>query len=1061
MTRLFFLFLLTFEITGHAIAKQEQDTIWRIGIADHSANEFALAPDGFKNFIEHDFGFEDKFFLIGHSRQEKDFPYVIPGPVDTWGGTWPTSGWRTNQVNILFGVEDLPAQGNYKLVIALADYAKKFLPLIKVSVNNQSVKQQLTAMGYDRSKQKRPSLNEPYVDTLSITGNLNNATPKTIEIPVEKDVIKRGGNCITIEVLEGSWILFDQIRLEGTALKIEKPDNVFVRNVKAASYELVSKGTQVQPLLVDIEHLQGLPVVSVELDGRVIFEEKAEKGNYEFEAPMPAVETSRQSKYRVLADGKLIADGVVKRSRQKLQTLADYVDTRIGTGHSRWMIAPGPWMPFSMVKLSPDNQNSGWQAGYQPSYESIGTFSHIHEWTMGGLGIFASNGALKTKIGDELLPGSGYRSEMDKKTEEAPIGYYKVQLKDYNIKAEVTATTRCGLMRFTFPENRDSSRILVDLHIPSEYDYQLKEISVRKVSDYRIEGFAHQFSPRVWSNDAEQDYTVHFVVEFDKPFKSIGGWVNDEISYGDHFQAKDIKDAGFFLQFDAKANPVVKVRSGISLVSMANADLNLKTEVTTPFGWDFDAVRQKQVDQWNDIFNRVKITTTNRQEKLRFYNAMYRSICSRNIWSDVNGQWRGTDGKVQQLKGADDVALGCDAFWNTFWNLNQMWNLITPEWSNRWVNSQLAMYDAYGWLAKGPAGMNYIPVMVAEHEIPMMVGAYQMGIRNFNASNVLEAAVKMQTTPARKIYTGFAGNRDLTEYMKHKYVPSDKGRFSNSMEYSYDDWTVGQLAKSLGKTDLYKKFNDRGSWWKNTIDKDGYCHMKLSNGEWAPDFDPFRSGANHHYVEGNAWQLTFFVPQGVPALVNLIGKKRFVDRLEWGFEASAPWRYNGMNDQYWNYPVVQGNQQSMHFSFLFNWAGKPWSTQKWTRSILERYYGYGVGNAYLGDEDQGQMSAWFVMAALGLFQTDGGCSINPVYEIASPLFEKIEIELGSRFGRGKKFVIEARGASRKNMYVQSAVLNGKTLKSFKFPAAELLKGGSLILQMGAIPNTKWGIDNKQ
>lgn len=235
--------------------------------------------------------------------------------------------------------------------------------------------------------------------------------------------------------------------------------------------------------------------------------------------------------------------------------------------------------------------------------------------------------------------------------------------------------------------------------------------------------------------------------------------------------------------------------------------------------------------------------------------------------------------------------------------------------------------------------------------------------------------------------------------------------------------------------------------------------MKMSNGEWTPAFDPFRSGANHHYVEGNAWQLTFFVPQDVPALVNLVGKEKFVDRLEWGFEASEPWRYNGMNDQYWDYPVVQGNQQSMHFPFLFNWAGKPWSTQKWTRSILERYYGYGIGNAYLGDEDQGQMSAWFVMAALGLFQTDGGCSVDPVYEIASPLFEKIEIDLGGRFGRGKKFVIEAKAASRKNMYVQSAILNGKVLKSFKFSASELLKGGSLILQMGAKPNEKWGIDN--
>ena len=1039
-------------------SQKETNVIWKVGKADNSANEFALAPNGFKKFIEHDFGYEDKFYLIGHSTEKNDFPYVLPGPVDTWGGTWPTSGWRTNQVNILFTIDQMPSKGEVKLVILLKDYAKKFLPLIKVSFNNFDTKIQLEAEGYDINKQPYPRQDEPTVDSLALKGELPGSTPKIIEIPLDINVLHKGGNVVSITVLEGSWIKFDQLKLEGTqGVVLKKPGQIFVRGAKAADYELETGQGTVQPMLVNVEYLTGSPVISVELDGKSIFSEKLEKGNYEFEAPMPALTNSKKSKYRILENGKVIESGVVKRSKQSAQSLAGYIDTRMGTAHSRWMIAPGPWMPFSMVKMSPDNQNSGWQAGYQPSYESVGTFSHIHEWTLGGLGIFASNGPLKTNIGDELKPNSGYRSSIDKRTEEAPIGYYKVQLKDYNIKAEVTATTRCGFECFTFPADRDSSRILVDLHVPSEYDYQLKEISIKKISDHRIEGYAHQFAAQVWSNDAEQDYTVHFVIEFDKPIKNMGGWINDKIQYGNEFKAKDIQNAGVFIEFDTKQYPVVKVRSGISLVSIANADLNLQTEVTHPFGWNFDAVRQNQLNTWNNIFDRVKVTSTNRMEKVRFYNSMYRSICSRNTWSDINGEWRGTDGKVQKLKNSDDVALGCDAFWNSFWNLNQMWNLVTPEWSNRWVNSQLAMYDAYGWLAKGPAGMNYIPVMVAEHEIPQMVGAYQMGIRGFDADKVLEAAVKMQTTPAQKVFTGFAGNRDLVYYMKHKYVPSDKGRFSNSMEYSYDDWTVGQLAKSLGKSEIYKTFNDRGYWWKNTIDTAGYCHMKLSNGEWEKDFNPFRSGANEQYVEGNAWQLTFFVPQDVPALASMIGKQKFIDRLEWGFAQSVPWRYNGMNDQYWDYPVMQGNQQSMHFAYLFNWVGKPWSTQKWSRSILERYYGYGVGNAYLGDEDQGQMSAWLVMTALGLFQTDGGCNANPVYEIGSPLFQKVEIDLGHKFGRGGKFTIIANNTSRTNMYVQSAVLNGKKLETCIFPASELLKGGELILEMGPEPNKLWGL----
>ncbi|MGN6297236.1 MAG: GH92 family glycosyl hydrolase [Ginsengibacter sp.] len=1042
-------------------AQSRQASIWSIGKTDHSAAEFALAPGGFRDFVGHDFGYEDKYFLIGYNKEKNDFPYVLPGPADTWGGTWPTSGWRTNEVNILFGVTNLPAEGDYKLEITLLDYAKKFLPLVKVLINGQENEIQLGANKFDLKAQPYPRQNEPIIDTASLTGNLNSATPETITIPIKKNIIRKGGNQITIRVIGGSWILFDQVSLKGPqAVTLSKPQKLFVRNVQPATYELENKGKRMQPLLVNTEHLQGSPELSVMLDGKNIFKEIVEQGNYEFEALMPAVKIATVSNYSILSNGTIIQKGAVKRSPQKIQTPADYVDTRMGTAHSRWMIAPGPWMPFSMVKMSPDNQNAGWQAGYEPTFESVGTFSHIHEWTMAGLGVFATNGPLKTQIGNEHDPASGYRSRIDKKTEEAPIGYYKVQLEDYNIKAEVTATTRCGFERFTFPANRDSSRILIDLHIPAEYDYQLKEVEVKKVSDYRIEGTVHQFSPGVWSHDADQDYTIYFVIEFDKPIKRVGNWVNDTIQYADILSAKNSKNAGLFIEFDTKQNPIVQVRSGISLVSIDNADENLKTEITQPFGWNFSAIRQHQVDTWNDIFNRVKITTTNRLEKERFYNSMYRSVCSRNTWSDVNGQWRSTDGKVQQLKNKDDVALGCDAFWNTFWNLNQFWNLITPEWSNRWVNSQLAMYDANGWLAKGPAGMNYIPVMVGEHEISQMVSAYQMGIRDFDANKLLEAAVKMQTTPAQKVFKGFAGNRDIIEYEKHQYVPSDKGRFSNTMEYSYDDWTVGQLAKSLGKTDVYEKFDARGKWWKNTIDTNGYCHTKLSNGEWTPNFDPFRSGANEEYVEGNAWQLTFFVPQDVPDLVQMIGNKKFIDRLEWGFKASEPWRYNGMNDQYWDYPVMQGNQQSMHFPFLFNWAGKPWSTQKWTRSIIDRYYGYGISNAYLGDEDQGQMSAWLIMASIGLFQTDGGSSTSPIYEIASPLYQHIEIDLGGRFGRGKKFTIIAQGASRKNKYVQSATLNGRILNSFKFPATELLKGGSLVLKMGSEPNENWGLSGK-
>ena len=494
--------------------------VWSIGKPDRQASEFALAPDRFRDFLSEDFGYEDKFYLVGYSDPAHDLPYVLPGPVDTWGGTWSTSGWRTHQINILFGLSDESVKENYHLVVDLADYAKNFLPLVKVSVNDLDIKFQLDASGYDLSRQRKPSLMEPIVDTLSLTGNYTEATPRTLDIPLPASVLHRGGNKIVITILEGSWILFDHIALEGPAsVQVIHPQKAFVRKVSAAPYRLTKGRHSVQPLLVDVEWLNGTPELSIELDGREIFHRNLEKGRYQFEAPMPAVKRRTISTYRVLCDGMEVASGEVVRTPQPEQTPADYVDTRIGTAHSRWMIAPGPWMPFSMVKLSPDNQNSGWQAGYQPSFENIGCFSHIHEWTLGGLGIMATNGALKTIVGDELKPDEGYRSRIDKRTEQARIGYYAVDLLDYGIKAEMTATTRCGMMRFTFPNDQPENRILMELRPEAEYAIRLDSVFVRKVGDYRIEGFCHQVSPQVWSHDADQDYLLHFVLEFDQPIR--------------------------------------------------------------------------------------------------------------------------------------------------------------------------------------------------------------------------------------------------------------------------------------------------------------------------------------------------------------------------------------------------------------------------------------------------------------------------------------------------------------------------------------------------------------
>ena len=1036
-----FLSLVAISFPGHARA--ERTTIWQIGRQDRSARELALSPDQYRSYLQQDFGWEDRFFLVGVSDPAVSFPYVLPGPADAWVGSGTGAGSRSCFQNIYFDLRK-KRKGDWRLVLDFVDTHSARPPLLKVSVNGTSFKQALPKGGGDGS----------------LTGDYASARPYTLELPLSGAEIREGHNEIQIYSLEGSWVILDDIRLEGPSSTVLAPvdADAYVMDVAAAPY-LTLDGSA-QPLVVSVKHLRGSPRLSVELDRKEIWSKTLEGGAYELEVPMPAVSRRKKSSYVVKVDGIPVRSGKVVRKPCATVTPADYIDTRMGTAHSRWMLAPGPWMPFSMVKLSPDNQNSGWQGGYDSVLESVGTFSHIHEWTMSGLGTMPVTGPLKTQVGDqsELKGGNvdGYRSLIDKASEVGDVGYYAVRLTDYDIYAEMTATDRCSFQRYTFP-SRERGRVMIDLQIPAEYGYSIQDCRVEKAGPRTVRGYCRQDSPHVWSRDADQHYTVYFTIEFDRDIDLFAGWSDQGPWEGDDCRMEHPKDFGCYVEFVPRKDNVVRMRTGLSFVDAAGADRNLETELSGPFGWDFDAVRQFQKDTWNDILSRVRVSSDDRRELKRFYTNLYRSYC-RNTFSDVDGRWTDPFERIQTLPEPDMRALGCDAFWNTFWNLNQVWNLLTPEWSSRWVKSQMALYDASGWLGKGPAGMKLIPVMVGEHEIPQMVGAWQMGIRDYDAGRMFDAIVKVQTTPAAKVARGFAGNRDLVPYLKYHYVPYDLGRYSNTMEYSYDDWTVSQLALALGREKEYETFADRGSWWKNAINReDGYCHMKDSKGQWLPDFDPFKSGANAHYVEGNAWQLTFFVPQDVPALAEWIGKDRFSERLEWGFEQSYPLRFNAPGENYGDYPVVHGNQQSMQFAFLFNFIGEAWRTQKWSRAVLDRYYGYEFSNAWLGDEDQGQMSAWLVMASLGLFQTDGGCSVTPKFEIGSPVFPKAVIDLGGRYGRGAQFVITAHDASRQNVYVQRAVLNGKEQKSFLFDAAELLKGGELELWMGPEPNEAWGI----
>jgi predicted alpha-1,2-mannosidase len=772
-------------------------------------------------------------------------------------------------------------------------------------------------------------------------------------------------------------------------------------------------------------------------------------------------------------------------------TPADYVDVFAGTSNSRWMIAPGPWMPFAMVKIAPDNQPHGWKCGYDYSREYIDCFSHIHEWTMGGLGMMPMVGPLVPHPG---LDGSGYSSRFDKSTERGGIGFYSVLLKDTGIKVELAATIRASLQRYTFPAS-DQARILYPFLLPNEYALHVLKAVVRRKGFDEIEGMIEMHLPDVAYN-GDQRYTLHFVSQFSRSFEALGGWENvaggdvrlKPRAYRPEAVLKDWKggkvlthvtdfafsgDCGAFVTFKTMAGEKVSVRTAISLVSVEDARLNLEQELAKPFGWDFDAVVQNQRRAWNDIFERVEIQTPDLREKRRFYTNFYRALSGRCTWSDVSGKWIDPFGRPQQLSDTNAVMLGCDALWTTFWNMNQVLNLAAPEWSVRWTDSQLQLYDTCGWLAKGPAGLKYISVMVAEHEIPLMVSAYQHGIKGLDARKILEASVKMQTTPPQRDLPGggAAGNENLENYLKFNYVAADgpitpggklewgRANTSNTHEYSYDDWCVAQLARALGETEIQARFEKRSRNWRNVFDAEsGFARPRKTNGEWVTPFDPY---SQKGFTEGNAWQFTWFVPHDVPGLIEVMGRDRFIKRLNEGFEQSRSTGFafpKGGDYNKVKSAVDHGNQPTMQVSWLFNWANEPWMSQKWVRAILESFYGFKPEDAYLGDEDQGQMSSWFMMSSIGLFQMDGGCSVQPIYEISAPLYQKTTLHLSKEHYGGATFVIEAPQASPENCYIQSATLNGKPLNQWWITWQDVKKGGKLVFELGSKPNKSWAKD---
>lgn len=737
----------------------------------------------------------------------------------------------------------------------------------------------------------------------------------------------------------------------------------------------------------------------------------------------------------------------------------DYVNMFTGTSNSRWMLGPYAGVPYGMVQLGPDNQESGWMAGYEYSMMNVTGFNHIHAWTMSGLMVMPSTQDFTKDNGASSKPyrgaTAGFHSRIFKESEKAAPGYYSCELYDAHCKAELTASTHCGFHKYTFNENKEA-RILLVLNIPTEYGNYYKDYihaaEFIKTGNDVVEGSAK-------INAVTGEYTLYFTIQFNKPFKTMNGWYNDKIQTNIN-QIKGDNDLGAYVTYSVKENESILMKVGLSLVDMEGARKNLLEELS-PFGWDFEAVVASAREKWNSLLSTIEVKGKEKNVE-KFYTNFYRSF-AKQTWSDVDGRYTDPLYKIQQLpKG--NVMYGGDAFWNSFWNFNTILSLVAPDIMNNWVKTQLELFDKTGWTNDGPTGLKMTGVMEVTHEIALMVSAYQKGIRNYDVNKLYEAVKHNGTVQGVRSTgsgKGLSGMESLNIYNKLGYVPYEINAACRTLDYAYTDFCAAQLAKTLREKADYNFFEKRSNNWKNQFNPELKMQVpKDSMGKWVNNYDPF-SGKN--WIEGNGWQYSWYVPHDVKGLVTLMGKDLFNIRLEEGFEKSykhnfAAYAFDRHQEKSYEYYINHGNEGNMQASFLFNYSGKPWLTQKYTRAILDKFYGNTPYHGWEGDEDEGQMGGWFVIASMGLFEMNGGVTDDSFFDITSPLFDEIIIHIDKMYNGGKSFVIKTINNSHENIYIQAATLNGKPLNVPKIKFKDVVKGGEILFTMGAKPNLNWGKD---
>ncbi|HEX9887236.1 MAG TPA: GH92 family glycosyl hydrolase [Longimicrobiales bacterium] len=754
--------------------------------------------------------------------------------------------------------------------------------------------------------------------------------------------------------------------------------------------------------------------------------------------------------------------------------LTAWVDPFIGTG-GHGHVYPGATVPFGMVQLSPDNGVPGWDwtAGYHESDSVLVGFSHTH---LSGTGIGDLLDVLVMPV-SRRVPVDGTHASRDERPyaspfshdrEEAAPGFYSVWLDRPGVQAELTATERVGLHRYVWggdgvgaagaagaaarpgPAGQVEPGLIVDLGYSMNWDRPV-DTGLRVVNDTLLAGFRR-------SSGWARDQRVFFAMALSRPLVGVDLAAGLEALPPGAARVRS-PDSRALLRFDGMSGDTLLVKVGLSYVSEDAALANLMAEAP---GWDFDQARLEADRAWERELRKIRVAGGTDAQRRTFHTAFYRTRLCPVLFEDVDGRYRGADGRIHEAEGFRNHSIF--SLWDTFRAAHPLFTIVDPDRVPDLVASMLAFGDQHGYLPVWSLVGNETNTMTGHHAVPVLAEAVRKGVAGVDAVTALEAALR----------SSVADHRGLSHYRSYGYIPSglEEESVTKTLEYAYDDWAVANLAaaalgqRSLPRERLYEVLNladdflDRAGSWRNVLDpRTRFMRGRRADGSWVEPFDPFRSShmVDTDYTEGNAWQHTWFVPHDVAALMARIGGPRaFAAKLDSLFEAdtvvvgeNASSDISGMIGQY-----AHGNEPSHHIAYLYSWAGMPWKTQERVRQILASQYSDGP-DGLAGNEDCGQMSAWYVLSAVGFYPVD---PVSATYVIGSPLFEEAALDVGE----GRTFVVRAPGVSDANLFVQRAWLNGAPLDKAYIRHEDVARGGELVLEMGPEPNRAWasGVEDR-